>query len=222
MRSASVLAAASADAAGARAARRNPAPPRGDDSNRTAVASERLAVALGGSSVAGRIAELASLDLPALRAEWRRRYRRDPPRLSRDQMMRVLAYRIQEDAFGGLSQAVERRLAKLAAEFETEGRIATPAPRRVKTGARLVREWHGRTHVVGVVDGGFEYEGKIYPSLTAIAVEITGARWSGPRFFGLVRRKGAKESEHGGEAGQDGESPDIGQQAIAAEDAADV
>jgi hypothetical protein len=57
-----------------------------------------------------------------------------------------------------------------------------------------VREWRGRTHVVSVVDGGFEYGGKTFPSLTAIAVEITGAHWSGPRFFGLVRRRGAKRA----------------------------
>ena len=131
--------------------------------------------------------------------------------------MRLIAYRIQEDVFGGLPQAVERRLAKLAVELETEGRITTPAPPRVKAGARSVRERHGRTHVVSVIDdGGFEYEGKTYPSLTAIAVEITDSHWSGPRFFGLVRRKDAKEGEKGGEAGYEREGPDIG------EDAADV
>ena len=58
-----------------------------------------------------------------------------------------------------------------------------------------MREWHGRTHVVSVTEGGFEYQGRTFPSLTAIAVEITGAHWSGPRFFGLVRRKGVKNSE---------------------------
>ena len=139
--------------------------------------------------------------MPALRGEWRRLFRRDAPRLSRDQMIRMIAYRIQENAFGGLPNAVERRLAKLTGTFKSEGRIVAPSPPKVKPGARLIREWRGRTHVVSVVDGGFEYEGKTFPSLTAIAVEITGAHWSGPRFFGLVRRRGMKKAAAG-----DGES----------------
>ena len=143
-----------------------------------------------------RLAELTTLGVPALRSEWRRLFRREPPRLSRDQMMRVIAYRIQEIAFGGLPIAVERRLAKLTDAFETQGCIIAPQLPKVKPGARLVREWRGRAHVVSVVDGGFEYGGKTFPSLTAIAVEITGAHWSGPRFFGLIRRRGAKRAEH--------------------------
>ena len=106
-------------------------------------------------------------------------------------MMRALAYRIQEIAFGGLSKATLRRLASLAAEFESDGRIATPAQPRIKPGARLVREWHGRTHAVVVTEDGFEFEGKLYRSLTSIAREITGAGWSGPRFFGLAKAANA-------------------------------
>ena len=145
--------------------------------------------------------------MPALRSEWRRLFRRDAPRLSRDQMIRVIAYRIQENAFGGLPNAVERRLAKLTGTFKSEGRIVAPSPPKVKPGARLIREWHGRTHVAAVVDGGFEYQGKTFPSLTAIAVEITGAHWSGPRFFGLVRRRGAKEAG-AGDGGETDGGPD--------------
>ena len=144
-----------------------------------------------GQKVSAPLVELTTLSMPALRSEWRRLFRREPPRLSRDLMMRVIAYRIQEIAFGGLPIAVERRLAKLTDAFESQGRIIAPQPPKVKPGARLVREWRGRTHVVSVVDGGFEYEGKTFPSLTAIAVEITGAHWSGPRFFGLMRRRRA-------------------------------
>ena len=86
-------------------------------------------------------------------------------------MTRALAYRIHEIAFGGLSKATLRRLAALA-EFESDGRIATSAQPRIKPGARLVREWHGRTHAVVVTEEGFEYEGKLYRSLTGIAREI--------------------------------------------------
>jgi hypothetical protein len=140
-----------------------------------------------GSDAADRLARLETLDLSAMRQEWRRLYRAEPPRLSRDLMMRAIAYRIQEIAFGGLSKATLRRLATLATEFESDGRIATPAKPRIKPGARLVREWHGRTHAVVVTEDGFEFEGKLYRSLTSVAREITGAGWSGPRFFGLAK-----------------------------------
>jgi DNA invertase Pin-like site-specific DNA recombinase len=134
-------------------------------------------------AVTDRLARLETLDLSAMRQEWRRLYRAEPPRLSRDLMMRALAYRIQEIAFGGLSKATLRRLAALSAEFESDGRIATPAQPRIKLGARLLRDWHGRTHAVVVTEEGFEFEGKLYRSLTGIAREITGAAWSGPRFL---------------------------------------
>jgi hypothetical protein len=149
-----------------------------------------------GSDVTDRLARLETLDLSAIRQEWRRLHRAEPPRLSRDLMMRALAYRIQESAFGGLSKATSRRLAALAAEFESEGRIAIPAQPRIKPGARLVREWHGRTHAVVVTEDGFEFGGKLYRSLTGIAREITGAAWSGPRFFGLARAASAAKRNH--------------------------
>jgi hypothetical protein len=149
-----------------------------------------------GSDVADRIARLATLDLSATRQEWRRLYRAEPPRLSRDLMTRALAYRIQEIAFGGLSKATLRSLASLAIQFESDGRIATPAQPRIKPGARLVREWHGRTHAVVVTEEGFEFEGNLYRSLTSIAREITGAAWSGPRFFGLARAANASGRTH--------------------------
>src|SRR5260370_41817175 len=76
----------------------------------------------------------------------------------------------------------------LTEEFETGGRVAAPAGPKINPGSRLVREWHGRTHTVCVTDDGFEFQGKTYRSLTKIARDITGAQWSGPRFFGLTNR----------------------------------
>ena len=156
-----------------------------------------------------------------MRQEWRRLYRAEPPRLSRDLMMRALAYRIQEIAFGGLSKATFRRLASLAAEFESDGRIATPAQPRIKPGARLVREWHGRTHAVVVTEEGFEFEGKLYRSLTSIAREITGAAWSGPRFFGLARAASASGRNHAplGKSDWDGGRVEDPSQCVEASDA---
>jgi hypothetical protein len=135
-----------------------------------------------------RLAALAELSLGELRLEWRRLFRADPPRLSRDVTIRAIAYRLQEIAHGGASKATQRRLVTLAAEFETGGTIAPPRGPKIKPGSRLIREWHGRTHAICVTDDGFEFEGKTNRSLTKIAGDITGARWSGPRFFGLTKR----------------------------------
>jgi hypothetical protein len=150
-----------------------------------------------------RLAILPTLGLSDLRLEWRRLYRADPPRLSRDIMMRAIAYRLQEIAHGGRSKATQRRLATLSGEFDASGAIAAPPSPRIKPGSRLVREWHGRTHTVSVTDDGFTFEGKPYRSLTQIARDITGARWSGPRFFGLTKTAEAAMSggaQNGAEA----------------------
>ena len=143
------------------------------------------------SSLSDRLALISTLNLADLRLEWRRLYRADPPRLSRDIMVRAIAYRLQEVAHGGLSKATKRRLATLTAEFESSGTIGKPEAPRIKAGSRLVRDWHGRTHVVTVTEDGFEFEGATYKSLTKIARDITGARWSGPRFFGLAKAAAA-------------------------------
>jgi hypothetical protein len=129
----------------------------------------------------------ASASLDELRREWRRLYHRDPPRISRDLLIRGIGYRLQELQHGGLSNSTRRKLKTLAKMFRTEGRVAPDPGLSLKPGARLVREWHGRTHTVTVTEDGFDYAGVTYPSLTKIAKKITGAHWSGPRFFGLVR-----------------------------------
>jgi len=127
-----------------------------------------------------------------LRTEWRRLFGGDPPRLSRDLLVRALAYRVQERAMGGLSGASLKRLRDLA---ESPDGIGPPpgAAASLQPGAKLLREWHGRTHVVVVTDRGFDYAGSSYRSLTEIAKLITGVHWSGPRFFGL--RKGQPTPE---------------------------
>ena len=112
--------------------------------------------------------------------------------MSRDLLLRALAYRVQEREFGGLPKWAQQRLEGSTAKVDLADAdsVATPklAAPRLKPGARLVREWHGRTHTVAVLDDAFEFEGRRYRSLTQIACEITGAHWSGPRFFGLAKR----------------------------------
>ena len=111
------------------------------------------------SQVSNCLAVPAELSVADLRLEWRRLFRADPPRLSRDIMMRAIAYRLQEIAHGGASKVTQRRLMTLTAEFETGGTIAPPPGPKIKPGSRLVREWHRRTHTVCVTDDGFEFQG---------------------------------------------------------------
>jgi DUF2924 family protein len=137
---------------------------------------------------------LPALSSDELRKEWRRIYRSQPPRLSRDLLIRAIAYRIQELRYGGLIKATSRRLAALVQARQSDGRMGPESGQRIRVGARLVREWNGRTHTVTVEEAGFTYAGRNYRSLTAIAREITGARWSGPRFFGLAPNRGASDA----------------------------
>ena len=143
---------------------------------------------------------LDGASLEELRGEWRRLYRSEPPRISRELLVRGIVYRIQELQHGGLGKTTRRKLKTLAKMFRTEGRVAPDPGLSLKPGARLVREWHGRTHTVTVTEDGFEYAGTSYSSLTEVAKKITGAHWSGPRFFGLVR-SGAQGAAKGGDNG---------------------
>lgn len=126
-----------------------------------------------------------SLGVAELRTEWWRLNRGAPPKLSRELFALALAYQLQEREYGGLSKSTHRKLQGMARSLQATGRIGPSPGLSLKPGARLVREWHGRTHTVTVTEDGFEHEGTTYRSLTSIARKITGAHWSGPRFFGL-------------------------------------
>jgi hypothetical protein len=161
--------------------------------NRTHLSARDTATAVATNStgrheLSQRIAALNELTAQQLRDEWRRLYRGQPPRLSRDLLIRTIAYRMQELVYGGLSKATERKLAVLTKELKGKGSIAVTPDTSLRPGTRLVREWRGRTHTVVVTEDGFEYSGKTFLSMTKIAQAITGAHWSGPRFFGLIRK----------------------------------
>jgi Protein of unknown function (DUF2924) len=125
------------------------------------------------------IADLDVMTAPEFREEWRRVHRNAPPRLPVDLMRLALAYELQRKREGGLSRGVKAQLRR------TPPADASALLLTLKPGACLVREWHGKTHSVAVTDGAYLYEGKSYRSLSAIAYEITGTKWSGPRFFGV-------------------------------------
>jgi Protein of unknown function (DUF2924) len=140
------------------------------------------------TGVERQIAELVDRSTQDLRVAWRELHRTEPPSgLSRDLLIRALAHRLQEQAHGGTSRAQRRRLQRLAREFEKGSGSSDPGI-MLRTGTTLVRQWRGHTHTVLVGEDGFEYEGRHYRSLTVIAERITGAHWSGPRFFGLIKR----------------------------------
>ena len=135
------------------------------------------------------IAALEKREIRELRAEWRKLYRAESPRrLSRDLILRAIAYRIQEGTHGGLGLATKRRLHALAEALEANGAAHFDAAIVLKPGTKLVREWHGRSHTVMVTEDGFEFDGQRYRSLTRVARLITGVHWSGPVFFGLKQR----------------------------------
>ncbi len=99
-------------------------------------------------------------------------------------LIRAVAYGMQVKRYGGLKPAVRRQLRK-AADGGSARAAANVKSEKVAPGTRLIREWNGSSHVVEAVDGGFLWNGNHYGSLSAVARAITGARWSGPRFFGL-------------------------------------
>jgi len=146
------------------------------------------------ASVATQLQALEQMSYHALREAWRRWYRVEaPPRLSAGVLRLGVAWKIQEQAYGGLDAWTRKRLQELGQALERDGTI-TRARSSLKPGSTLIRSWNGTTHTVRVEEEGFTWQNKRWRSLSSIAREITGARWSGPRFFGLV----------GGKAGTDG------------------
>ena len=128
---------------------------------------------------------LATMPLAELRQAWLALGQGEPPQLPEYLLRRLLAYRLQEQAHGGLPARVLRKLERLAKGEGME--LARPVSKQPGPGTRLIREWNGRTIAVQVRDDGFVWEDRNYSSLSQIAREVTGTHWSGPRFFGLAR-----------------------------------
>jgi hypothetical protein len=134
------------------------------------------------------LAALPELPLDDLKRRWAELYGNPPPpKIGRALLTRAIAYRLQEQAFSGLSPTVRKRLARMADDLRL-GRNPSRVSPTIKPGTRLIREWQGVTHEVIVLEKGVQYRGKTWASLSAVAREITGTRWSGPLFFGLKRR----------------------------------
>lgn len=138
------------------------------------------------TAVIGKVAALTSLEKDDLHKLWRELFDAPAPRKRRDYLIPRLAWRIQELAYGGLTDATRERLDQLMRSEEPikpkGGRIKRPT-----VGTKLIREYRGVEHQVTVTRNGFEYQGRTFRSLSHVAREITGTRWSGPLFFGLTR-----------------------------------
>jgi hypothetical protein len=133
------------------------------------------------------IEALADLTRAELVERWQKHYRTGPPKgISRRLLVRAVAYEMQVKRYGGLKPVTDRRLRKIANGTAEGDHTNRKASRWCQPGARLVREWNGVSHVVEVIEGGFIWNGDRHRSLSAIARAITGARWSGPRFFGVT------------------------------------
>lgn len=143
--------------------------------------------------IPARLAALKTTPTPELKAQWRELFDSEPPPFNRRYLESRLAYRIQELAYGGLKPETVQRLERLGEELDGGDR----SRRRVRadllpiTGTRLIREWQGVEQIVTVTVDGFEWQGRPYKSLSAIARAITGTRWNGWVFFGLKGRRRA-------------------------------
>jgi hypothetical protein len=143
-----------------------------------------------------RLASLKSSSIAELKQQWQAVYHSEPPhRISRELLTRAVAYRIQERVYGGLKPSTRKMLLRLADDARS-GRPLRPQPSSAApAGTVLMREWHGVTHEVRVLDRGVLYKRKRYRSLSEVAQLITGAHWNGPQFFGLRGKR--QEASHG-------------------------
>ena len=136
---------------------------------------------------------LEGLGRPELQALWFRLFKQSaPPKMHRQVMMALLAYRLQERQEGGLSNAALVQLRRARDAVSQGGNYKPSTNQPFKAGTRILRRWGGQVHEVTVIERGYEYRGQVYRSLSQIAREITGVRWNGPAFFGLRKSSGKK------------------------------
>lgn len=141
--------------------------------------------------ITAEITQIRAMSIDRLRLRWRQTFGRTPPKgLTKDLLGRMIVYRIQEEAFGGLDRATAQLLDRLA----RDGKTGAEAVRRLKAGTVLIREYRGERHSVTVVPDGYVWREQTYASLSTIARAITGTSWNGPRFFGLRMAKETGEA----------------------------
>ena len=143
-------------------------------------------------TVLAQLSALKIAPIGALKQKWRDLFEKEPPPYNRRFLESRLAYRVQELAYGGLKPETIERLDALANELEANPSIRRRQPKtRPIAGTRLIREWKGVEHCITVRDEDFEYQGRPFQSMSAIARAITGTRWNGLVFFGLKNQRGS-------------------------------
>lgn len=146
-----------------------------------------------------KIGQLEQWPRAELIAEWQKLYQKIPPRfISQQLLIRSIAYKWQEEAYGGLSKKTQQQLAKLIRQYQSNPKSLNSERPNIMSGTKLRRLWKGEMHEVTVSGDEYTYQEKTYRSLSEIARGITGARWNGPAFFGL--RKNVASKSTGGEA----------------------
>jgi Protein of unknown function (DUF2924) len=143
---------------------------------------------LSREALTAEIADLSKASVTDLRERWKNLYGKEPlGHIGRSLMIRAIAYRLQELAFGGLKPSTQRVLDRIGAS-RSEAALEPTPKRRASAGTVLIREWQGVSHRVTVLDHDVVYRGRRYKSLSEVARAITGTHWSGPLFFGLKSR----------------------------------
>ena len=140
-------------------------------------------------NVLRQVTALPGMSTPKLKQMWQELFDADPPPYDKRFLVKRLTYRLQELSYGGLSEQVEKRIKTLAQDKTKIGQPTANSDDRPVVGTRLIREWKGVDHCVTVLADGFEYLGRPYRSLSAVARAITGTRWNGWTFFGVRRQK---------------------------------
>ncbi len=166
---------------------------------------------------------LSGLDFHQLRVRWRKTFRKQAPEhLGRSLLIRIIAYKLQEQAYGGLDRESVRYLDTIAANLKAglgaKSVPAVPDPRtgKLRPGTLLLREYEGVAQRVAVTSDGFTWNGAAFGSLSEVARAMTGTNWNGPRFFGLRDRPSSQSSANRGESsarGEGGETTRAGQPA---------
>jgi Protein of unknown function (DUF2924) len=154
-------------------------------------APKKAAQSVSSEAVAAEISRLSSLPLKELKAAWSAEFRREVPKgMWRDLLLRTLAWRLQEKAFGGHDRATLKLLEEYGKNKPGDQRC-----QRLKTGTVLIRDFEGVRYTVTIMPGGFIWQEKAYASLSVIARIITGTNWNGPRFFGLREGRRGKAAQ---------------------------
>jgi hypothetical protein len=147
-----------------------------------------------------KLSKLSTARHTELAALWTATFGKPPPlATSRELLAGALAWQLQERKFGGLWPATKRKLRVLVRAQQGKQRSGSPPPINLRPGTALVKQWRGAQHVVMVLADGFQYQGKVYASLSQLAREIAGTRWNGPAFFGLRKRSGRVEVRSDGQ-----------------------